>query len=209
MRQPGVLLGLGPVQAAREDVAGALSVRAFGASWFTRGDVPSGVLATDQPINATQADEIKARWKATADGEVRILGQGLSYTPITIKPADAQWLDSRRFTTEEIARLMGVPASLLLLAIQGSSETYANVEQEWIGYVRFSLMRFLREIEEAVTDALPRGQVARFNLESLLRSDTKTRYEAHKIAIDSGFLTVNEVRAIEWRPPLPAKGDSQ
>ena len=78
--------------------------------------------------------------------------------------------------------------------------TYQNVEQDWIGYIRFSLMSYLIEVEQAFTTLLPRGQEARFNLEAILRSDTLTRYNAYKIGLEAGFLTVDEVRASEANP---------
>src|SRR5699024_7486663 len=119
------------------------------------------------------------------------------YSPILLNPADAQFLENQQFTVTQIARLFGIPASLMLAVVEGGSQSYANVEQDWIAYIRFSLMSYLREIEEAFTKLLPNGQTARFNIETLLRADTKTRYEAHEIAIRAGFMKPEEVREIE------------
>lgn len=80
--------------------------------------------------------------------------------------------------------------------------TYSNIEQDWIGFVRFTLTKYLRKIEEALTTFTPRGQTVRFQISALLRSDTLTRYQAHQIALSAGFMTLNEVRAIESLPPL-------
>ncbi len=204
MTVPGHAPGLGPIQAARVELGGALALRDYSSGWFDRGDVPNGVLSTKDQLTTDQARAMKKVWIETADGGVRVIGNGLTYAPIMLKPADAQWLESRQFTTTEIARLLGIPASLMLAAIEGSSSTYSNVEQDWIGYVRFSLMSYLRPIEAALTEMFPRGQEARFNIDALLRTDTKTRYEAHKIAIDAGFKTVEEVRQEERLGPLPA-----
>lgn len=202
MRRTGSTYGLGPIQAAQTELVGATDLRDFAGNWFQNSGVPSGVLKTDTPLTETQVDEYRKRWDKTADGGTRVLGHGLSYSPISVSPKDAQWLEAQNFNVTQVARLMGVPASLLLASVEGTSETYQNVEQEWIGYVRFSLMAYLREIEEAFTHLLPRGQVVRFNIETLLRSDTKSRYEAHKIALEAGWTTVNEVRAIEGMRPL-------
>lgn len=204
MRRSGQLYGLGPIQAARVELAGAADVRDYGATWYQRDDVPSGVLTTDQPLTADISEQYKERWTKTHDGGVRVLGNGLKYQPILLKPSDAQWIEAQRLTTVQIARLFGVPAALMLASIEGSSQTYTNVEQSWIEFVRFSLMADLREIEEALTACLPRTQTVRFNLETLLRTDTKTRYEAHEIGLRAKFLTVDEVRAIENLSPLPA-----
>ena len=80
--------------------------------------------------------------------------------------------------------------------------TYSNVEQDWLGFVRFTLTKYLRKIEEALTTFTPRGQTVRFQISALLRSDTLTRYQAHQIALNAGFMTLNEIRAIESLPPL-------
>ena len=68
--------------------------------------------------------------------------------------------------------------------------------------MRFTLTKYLRKIEEALTTFTPRGQTVRFQISALLRSDTLTRYKAHQIALNAGFMTLNEVRAIESLPPL-------
>ncbi|NTW39352.1 MAG: phage portal protein [Cellulomonadaceae bacterium] len=206
LRIPGTRYGLGPLQAAQVELGGALDLRDYSAGWFADGGVPTGVLATEQTLTKDQAAQYKALWNETAGG-TRITGAGLKYSPILISPKDAQFLESQQFTVTQMARLLGVPASLMLATVEGNSQSYANVEQDWIGYVRFSLMAYLREIEEAFTDILPNGQEARFNVEALLRTDTKTRYEGHEIALRAGWTDVSEVRAIEGLPPrtdLPA-----
>ena len=204
MRRSGQAYGLGPIQAARVELSGAIDVRDYGGAFYKNNDVPSGVLSTDSQLTPDQLAKYKKAWEETHDGKIRVIGSGLKYAPILLKPSDAQWVEASKMTTAQIARLFGVPASLMLASIEGDTQTYANIEQAWIEFVRFSLMTDLREIEEAFTACLPRGQVARFNLETLLRSDTKTRYEAHQIGLNAGFLTVAEVRAIENLPPLPA-----
>jgi len=212
LRITGVDRGLGPIQAAQVELAGALDARDYGSKWFTEAGMPSGILKTDSALSPDQAKQYKNAWKGLdEDGEpiegfashdVRVLGQGLDYSPLLLKPADVQFLESQQFTTTQIARLLGIPSSLLLAAVEGNSQTYSNVEQDWIAYVRFSLMNALREIEEAFTTLLPRGQTARFTIEALLRSDTKTRYEGHNLALTGGWKTVDEIRAIENLPVL-------
>jgi HK97 family phage portal protein len=209
MRIPGELHGLGPIQAARADINGALDVRDYGAGFFDRASVPAGVLSTDQDLSPEQLTQWRDAWKETADPDLRILANGLEYAPMRLNPADAQWLESRAFSTLEIARLFGISTSLMLISPDGDSQTYANVEQDWIAFTRFTLMAYLTEIETALTAHLPRGQKARFNIEALLRTDTATRYESYATAIDKGFLTVNEVRELEGREPLPEQTSEQ
>lgn len=202
MRVPGTNYGLGPIQAAKRELKGAIDTRDYASNWFQESGIPSGVLKSDQVLNADQAVAAKNAWNSTAGAKngVAVLGNGLSYSPIFLSPADAQFIESQNFNVTQIARLMGVPASLMLADAGGSSMTYQNVEQDWIGYIRFSLMNYLLEIEQGLSDLLPRGQEAKFNVDALYRSDTLTRYNAYKIGLEAGFLTVEEVRASEIIP---------
>lgn len=221
MRVPGLHRGLGPIQAATIEVRGALDARDYGAMWLSDASMPDGVLTTDQELAPGDADKYKNVWYGrNPDGtekegddfaqriteRLRVLGKGLSYAPLLLKPSDVQFLETQQYSTIQMARLVGAPASSMLVAVQGSSQTYQNVEQEWIGYVRFGLMKSLREIEEAFTDLLPGKQTARFKIDALLRSDTKTRYQAHAISLDPvrGWADEDEVRALEGLPPLTA-----
>ena len=202
LRVPGSNYGLGPIQAAKRELKGAIDVRDYSSNWFEESGVPSGVLKSDQVLSPDQATAAKNAWNATAGAKngVAVLGQGLNYAPVFLSPSDAQFIESQNFNVTQVARLFGVPSSLMLADAGGSSMTYQNVEQDWIGYIRFSLMSYLIEVEQGLTMLLPRGQEARFNLEAILRSDTLTRYNAYKIGIEAGFLTIDEVRASEANP---------
>lgn len=218
LRVPGMLRGLGPIQSARMELRGAIDARDYGSMWLSDSQTPDGVLTTDQVLAPGDPAKYRNVWYGrNADGtdpddpaqrrlneRLRVMGQGLHYTPLMLKPADVQFLETQQFTTTQLARLLGVPASLLLAAVEGNSQTYSNVEQDWIAYARFSLMKPLKEIEEALTRHLPRGQTARFNLDALLRTDTKTRMEGHALAINSGVYDEEEARAIEGLPPRTA-----
>lgn len=218
LRIPGLHRGLGPIQAAQIELHGALDARDYGALWLSDQSMPDGVLTTEQVLGPGDADKYKHVWYGrNADGSekedgvkfgaterLRVLGHGLKYQPLLLKPSDVQFLETQQFTTTQVARLLGTPASLLLAAVEGNSQTYSNVEQDWIGYVRFSLMKPLLEIEEALSELLPANTRARFNTDALLRGDTKTRYEAHNLAINGGWKTEEEVRELEGLPPMPA-----
>lgn len=207
-RRTGYPLGLGPIQAAQTEIRGALEARDYASTWLSTTDIPTGVLTTDQVLTPGDAKLAAAQWRG--DGEeaplghsVRVLGQGLRYAPLMLRPADVQFIESRQLNRTQLASLLGVPSSLLLAPVpQGSSNTYQNVEQEWIGLTRFTLMAYLRPMETAVVRLLPPGSDARFNVDALLRADTLTRYQAHEVAIRARFLTINEVRAMEGLPPI-------
>lgn len=206
-RLPGWNRGVGPIQAAQNELRGALDLRNYADQWFSSAGVPNGVLKTDQVLAPTDADAIRARWhatQATNGRDVAVLGQGVSYQPVYLSPADAQFLESQQFSISQVARIFGIPATYLLAGVEGNSMTYTNLEQVDTAFVKYTLMKYLSEIEAALSDLLPRGQEVKFKVEVLLRADLKTRYDAYKTAIEAGFLTANEVRAREGLLPLSA-----
>lgn len=199
LRVPGTPYGLGPIQAARADLRGAIDLRDYASKVVSTSDVPSGVLSVSSPLADGEAATIKSTWTETHGGKrgVAVLGHGTTYAATYLTPADAQFLESQRFSVIAIARLFGVPASLMLSGIDGSALTYANISQEWLGFLKWGLADDIAEIEEAFSDLLPRGQHARFNPEALLRLDTTGRYAAHESALRAGWLLPSEVREIE------------
>jgi HK97 family phage portal protein len=211
LRVPGSAKGLGPIQAAQRELRGALDTQSYSSNWFQDSGVPTGVLSSDIPLNNDDAKRIKDAWEVSQGGKrgTAVLGSGMSYAPVFLSPQDATWVEVRQFDTTAIARMFGVPASLMLATVEGNSQSYANVSQDWLGFTRFSLLAYLSEIEEALSDLIPRGQRVRFNIEALLRADVTTRYAAHKTALEAGFMSVNEVREIEGLGPIPDGGFSK
>ncbi len=202
MPRAGHTYGLGPIQAARAELLGAVDLRNYASEWFVSGDVPSGVLKSDQHLTKDQADGYKAQWEARNAHGVAVLGAGLGYQPILLKPEDAQFVQARQYTKTYIATLFGIPARMMLASVEGGSMTYANIAQDDLTFVRWTLMNYLSAIEEAMSAILPGHQTSRFNLDGILRPDTTTRYKAHKTALEAGFMTIDEVRAIEGLPPM-------
>ena len=205
MRRPGArnTLGLGPIQAAQEQIISAAEVRAYAGRWMRSGTIPNGVLTSDQALTSEQAATLKSRFlESVSATEPIVLGQGTQYRPLMLRPDEVQWVETQQLNVIAIARLFGIPPRLILASPDGTTETYANQQQEELSFVRWTVMAYLREIESAISWLLPRGNTARFNLDAVLRPDTKSRYEAHQIAIQSGFLTVDEVRSIEGLDPI-------
>lgn len=202
LRVPGSLYGLGPIQAAQPDLRGALDTRDYAANWFTEGGMPGGVLKSEQHLSDENAAKAKDRWNETASlkNGVAVLGNGLEYQQVFLSPKDVQFIESQQFNVVTIARMFGTPASLMLAAVEGNSQTYANVEQDWLAYVRFTLMGYLVEIEDALSSVLPGKQQARFNIEALLRADTTTRYKSHQLAIQMGLYSDAYARLLERIP---------
>lgn len=200
---PGYDGGVGPIQAARLSLAGALDTRDYATGWFRDGGVPNGVLTTDATINKDQADATRDRFKESVDGhDLAVLGHGFTYAPIMLKPEDAQWLQARNFDTTEIARLFGIPASYLLAAVEGTNMTYQNLEQVDMQFVRTTLMAYLTEIEDAITADLPGQRAARFDLSALLRPDAFTRAKIDALYIDKKVISPAYVAEREKFPTL-------
>ena len=113
--------------------------------------------------------------------------------------------DAAELAISAIRRLsqdVGIPASIMLAAVDGSNLTYSNIEQSWIEFADYTLAAYTGELEELLSGLLPRGRVVRFDWDSSRRADMADRYNAYKTAIGSGWLTVDDVREREGLPPL-------
>ena len=200
---PGHVRGLGPIQACRVSLGGALDLRQYAATWF--GDdkgmgagIPSATLSTDQRIDGAQADAYRQRWiESVGSHGIGILGQGLKFEPMLISPEDAQFIANQQFTITDVARMFGIPATYLLAEVNGNSMTYQNLEQVDLGFLRTTLMGYISEIEDGLSSLLPAGQTARFNLRDYLRPEAKTRAEINAIYLTHGVLSADEVRRDE------------
>jgi HK97 family phage portal protein len=205
LRVPGNLYGLGPIQSAQKELLAITSTRDYVSEWFAAGGTPAGILKTDQMLDGADAQRAAEAWNALGSGKTAVLGNGLSFQSTYLSPKDAQFLETQSFGVEQISRLYGIPVNLMATAIQGGSMTYSNIEQELISFTRFTLASYYVEIEEAITNLLPGRltNVAKMNIDALLRSDTLTRYQAHQIALDpnTGWLSKDEVRNIEGLAP--------
>jgi HK97 family phage portal protein len=195
--------GHGVISDHGADLGLAATVRSYASGVFTTG-VPAGYLKSTQPnMNADQAQALKSAWLAQHGGSKRsiaVLNATTDFTPISISPIDAQLESAKTWTLRDVALAFGVPA--YMLGVPGDSSTYANVESRMIEFRTFTLLPWQRRIESVLDAQLPRGTELKIRSDSLLRADTATRYNAHKTALEAGFLTVDEVRELEDRPPL-------
>lgn len=207
-------LGIGPVQASRVALEGMAAIREYAAEIFDSNDIPSGILTTDQYLDPDVSAAYKRKWytkdaddPSPAGPSVRVLGQGLTYSRISLSPADAQWLESQAFGVLEVARLLGLPGDYLLAAVEGSSLTYQNLEMiDTSFYGRTLIPDYLERLEEGLTNVIVRGQEARADTAAFLRPDAKTRAEIDAIYLDKFVISPDEVRDRErWTGPAPKK----
>ena len=200
---PGRRLGLSPVGVLKQTIETGLYAAEFGRDWFENGSVPAAVLETQNPIQMPEAVSLKRRFQAAAKRrEPVVLSNGLSYRPISVNADESQFLATLRLNATQIAAVYGIPPEMIG-GESGNSLTYANVEQQTANFVTYTLRPWLVRIEQALSALLPRGLFLRFNADAIVRADLKTRYEAHAIAVNTGWLSRDEVREIEGRPPLP------
>lgn len=200
---PGSAVGLSPVEYARQSIGLGLASQRFGVQFFEDGAHPSGLLTTESAIAMEVAREAKARFIAAFRGnrEPAVLGHGMKYQQIQINPEEAQFLDTQKFSVAQVARIFGVPAEMIG-GETGHSMTYVNSEAQALDYLRYSVSPWLVRLERALERLLAPGTTAKFNPNAILRATTSERFAAYQVALDAGFMTLDEVRALEDLPPL-------
>jgi HK97 family phage portal protein len=209
---PGSLYGLGPIEAARITIGSVMAADTYAASYFGNAANPGGIIEVPGEMTEEQATSIGRDWNITHSGPYRagkigVLTGGAQFKPLALNAQDAQLLDTRRFGLEEVARLFRVPISLLGHPVPGAM-SFASVEAQNLSFVQHSLRPLLERIEQALSSLLPeKDGFVKFNLDALLRGTTIERYDAYTKGLREGFLSLNDVRAIEDLSPLGEAGD--
>lgn len=198
---PGMLRGVGPITMARIELQGMAETEAYAANWRDESGVPSGILTSDQTLSDTEAETAKQRVLASRSGTPLVLGKGLHYARTLMSPEDMQFIQTRNFDTTQVARMLGIPANLLLASVEGSSLTYQNIEQSWIEFSSYTLQAYAMPICDALSQLVPARQRIDMDWNKARRSDTKSRWEALQIAVGMGLLTLDEARDWEGLPP--------
>jgi HK97 family phage portal protein len=200
---PGAVLGMSPIEYARQSIGLGLAAERFGAEFFGAGSIPQAILRnTAKVVRGDQAEEVKARFKeAVAGRDPFVTGVDWSYTPIAVAPQEAQFIQARSFQVAEIARFFNIPAQMIGADLT-TSHTYSSTEQLGSQFLIYSLRVWLTKLEVALARLLPRSQYVRFNPGALLKASTLESYQALEVGIRSGLLTPNEARAKQDLPPL-------
>lgn len=194
--------GISPLDAQRNTIGMALAMDRFLSAFYGDGATPSSVLETDKPLTNEQARIMRETWEDSHYKRRRpaVLSNGLKWRSITANAADMQMLEHRESIVRDIARVYRVPLNMIS-GTGGDSNTYQNVEQAGINFVRYTLLPWMRRIEDALSEMLPITQRVRFDAEEFERADLTTRVRAQQIEIASGTLTPNEARADNNREP--------
>ncbi|MFD5572261.1 phage portal protein [Streptomyces cadmiisoli] len=200
---PGQILGLSPIAYFATTTEAGLLANQFGRDWFANGSTPSAVLETDMEVSRDAATVLKARFKEAAEGrDVVALGNGVKYRAISVPANESQFLETIKATANQIAAIYGVPPEKVG-GETGGSLTYATVEQNSIDLLTWTLRPWLTRLEEAFSLLRPPTEECAFNADAMLRTDTLTRYRAHRIARSIGLNNIDELRRVEDEPPLP------
>ena len=213
------LSGASTLSVCRSAFDGAVAAEEAAAAVFRNSANPSGTLSAPPGVRFTkeQRDELETLLREKYRGAVRsgtplLLDGGLTWQSLSMNPEDAQMLESRKFSGEEVCRVFGVPPAMVGFGDKASNWGTGK-EVDVLGFQKFTLRKRLKRIEQALTKQLvslaerrAEGLTIEFNFEGLLRGDTASRYDAHERAIRMGIMTRNEVRALENLPPI-AGGD--
>lgn len=167
--------------------------------------VPTGVFQSGNPdLTSDDAEATKAGWQRSMRTKtIAVIGPNDKFTPLSWNPEQAQLIEARQFSLLELALLFGLPPSFLGAATGGSTLNYTTAETENTQLLRFSMNGHLVRMEQALSLAFPRGTTVQADLDSFLRSDMLTRYQAYALGIQADWLQRSEVREKEKLKPIP------
>lgn len=200
--------GCSPIRAAAEGIGLGLAAEKAAARLYGSGNMISGVLQTEQRLNAEQAAQLKASWKAKHSGhqaahDIAILDSGASFQPVTMPYKDSQFLESRQFQVVEVARMFGVPL-FLLMETQKSTSWGTGLEQQAQGFVTWDLApTWLAPTEQRINkELLGTEQYAKYQLGGLLRGDSAARAVFYRAMRDTGAFSADDIRDLEDLTPV-------
>ncbi|MES0444971.1 MAG: phage portal protein [Desulfobacterales bacterium] len=200
------IIGIDPISLAREALGISIAAETFGATYFGNGTVIGGVLEHPGALGDKAYDRLKKSWEDRHQGAGRahkpaLLEEGMKWQSIGVEPEKAQFLETRKFQVTEIARMFRIPPHMIA---DLEHATFSNIEHQGIEFVTHSLMPWLIRWEQAISrdlisDAAARTVYPKFNVNSLLRGDTKARFEAYQMAAggNAPWMSRNDIRELE------------
>jgi HK97 family phage portal protein len=204
--------GMSIVSEQREMLGSAIAQQSFAGKFFANGARPSGLLS--YPGKVRDPKKIKEALEAATGNEnahsMMVLDNDAKFTPFSIPPEDAQFLQTREFSIDEIGRMFRLPLHFLNKMGQA---TFNNLEMMGTHFVQYTMMPWIIRHEQEYTRKLlkpgeiDRGLRFKFNVSALIRGDIKTRSEVYAKGVQFGWVTRNEVRALEDMNPLEGLDD--
>lgn len=196
------LIGYSPIAMAKNAIGMSLATEEYGASFFANGATPGGVL--EHPGIVKDPQRVRESWNSVYQGtknahKVAVLEEGMKYQSIGISPEQAQFLETRKFQINEIARIFRVPPHMV-----GDLEksSFSNIEQQSLEFVKYTLDPWVIRWEQAMQKALllpgEKSQYfIKFNVDGLLRGDYQSRMNGYAIARQNGWMSANDIRELE------------
>ena len=204
------LVGYSPIAMAKNAIGMAIACEEYGAKFFANGAAPGGVL--EHPGTIKDPQRVRESWQSTFGGsgnsnKIAVLEEGMKYTPIGISPEQAQFLETRKFQINEIARIFRVPPHMV-----GDLEksSFSNIEQQSLEFVKYTLEPWLVRWEQSIQRMLlspeeKKSYFAKFNVEGLLRGDYASRMTGYATARQNGWMSANDIRELENMDRIPAE----
>lgn len=196
------LVGYSPIAMAKNAIGMAIACEEYGAKFFANGAQPSGVL--EHPGTIKDPSRVRESWTQTFGGshnanKVAVLEEGMKYTPISISPEQAQFLETRKFQINEIARIFRVPPHMV-----GDLEksSFSNIEQQSLEFVKYTLDPWVSRWEQSIVRSLltveeKKQYFVKFNVDGLLRGDYQSRMNGYAIGRQNGWMSANDIRELE------------
>ena len=204
------LVGYSPIAMAKNAIGLAIAAEEYGSKFYANGATPSGIL--EYPGTVKEPDKVRESWNAGFGGssnahKIAVLEEGMKYTPISISPNEAQFLETRKFQINEIARIFRVPPHMV-----GDLEksSFSNIEQQSLEFVKYTLEPWLVRWEQAMQRSLiPQDDKSKyfikFNVDGLLRGDYQSRMQGYATARQNGWMSANDIRELENLDRIPAE----
>ena len=204
------LVGYSPIAMAKNAIGMAIACEEYGAKFFANGAAPGGVL--EHPGTIKDPQRVRESWQSTFGGsgnanKIAVLEEGMKYTPIGISPEQAQFLETRKFQINEIARIFRVPPHMV-----GDLEksSFSNIEQQSLEFVKYTLDPWVVRWEQSIMRSLllPEEKpdyFVKFNVEGLLRGDYQSRMNGYAIARQNGWMSANDIRELENLDRIPTE----
>lgn len=202
------LVGYSPIAMAKNAIGLAIAAEEYGSKFYANGAAPSGVL--EHPGTLKDPSKVRDSWASTFGGsgnahKVAVLEEGMKYTPISISPNEAQFLETRKFQIDEIARIFRVPPHMV-----GDLEksSFSNIEQQSLEFVKYTLEPWLIRWEQNLSKCLltedeKNEYFFNFNVDGLLRGDYQSRMNGYAVGIQNGFMSPNDIRTLENMDLIP------
>lgn len=202
------LIGYSPIAMAKNAVGMTLACEEYGASFFANGANPGGVL--EHPGVLKDPSKVRDSWNAVYRGtsnahKIAVLEEGMKYQQVGIPPEEAQFLETRKFQINEIARLYRIPPHMV-----GDLEksSFSNIEQQSLEFVKYTLDPWVIRWEQSLQKALllpgEKGKYfIKLNVDGLMRGDYQSRMNGYSIGRQNGWLSANDIREMEDMNPIP------